>query len=105
MSGDVSAGFVSPAGGVSGGGAGFAGSVGATCRCWWSTFLEKMGTGRCRGRGSTAAMRWGCCVEYGWPGNVRELMHVMERGAILAGDKPEIGVEEVRLRKARRKES
>ena len=39
---------------------------------------------------------------YAWPGNVRELGHVLERGAILAGDAPEIGVAEIRLRRARR---
>lgn len=36
---------------------------------------------------------------HNWPGNVRELMHVLERGAILAGDRPEIGVEEIRFRR------
>ena len=35
--------------------------------------------------------------EYNWPGNVRELMHVLERGAILCGERPEIGVEEIRF--------
>lgn len=30
-----------------------------------------------------------------WPGNVRELEHVLERAAILAEDRPEIGVEEI----------
>lgn len=34
-----------------------------------------------------------------WPGNVRELMHVLERALILAGSNPEIGTEEIRLRK------
>ena len=38
--------------------------------------------------------------EHSWPGNVRELMHVLERGAILAGDRMEIGVNEIRLRRA-----
>ena len=28
--------------------------------------------------------------EHHWPGNVRELMHVLERGAIFAGDRMEI---------------
>lgn len=32
-----------------------------------------------------------------WPGNVRELMHVLERGAILAGERPEIVAEEIRF--------
>jgi DNA-binding NtrC family response regulator len=30
-----------------------------------------------------------------WPGNVRELEHVLERAAILAEDRPEIGAEEI----------
>jgi len=37
--------------------------------------------------------------EHHWPGNVRELMHVLERGAILAGDRMEIGLEEIRFRR------
>jgi transcriptional regulator with GAF, ATPase, and Fis domain len=37
-----------------------------------------------------------------WPGNVRELMHVLERSAILAGDRMEIGEEEIRYRRATR---
>jgi transcriptional regulator with GAF, ATPase, and Fis domain len=37
--------------------------------------------------------------EYEWPGNVRELMHVLERGAILCGDRQEIGEEEIRFRR------
>jgi len=40
--------------------------------------------------------------EHAWPGNVRELMHVLERGAILAGEKMEIGEEEIRFRRATR---
>jgi transcriptional regulator with GAF, ATPase, and Fis domain len=40
--------------------------------------------------------------EYGWPGNVRELMHVLERGAILCGDRQEIGVDEIRFRRVTR---
>ena len=40
--------------------------------------------------------------EHAWAGNVRELMHVLERGAILAGDKAEIGADEVRVRTRRR---
>ncbi|HMF63419.1 MAG TPA: sigma-54 dependent transcriptional regulator [Edaphobacter sp.] len=40
--------------------------------------------------------------EHHWPGNVRELMHVLERGAILSGDKMEIGAEEIRFRRATR---
>jgi DNA-binding NtrC family response regulator len=34
---------------------------------------------------------------YAWPGNVRELEHVLERGAILAEDRMEIGEEEIRF--------
>jgi DNA-binding NtrC family response regulator len=40
--------------------------------------------------------------EHPWPGNVRELMHVLERGAILAGDKMEIGEDEIRFGRATR---
>jgi DNA-binding NtrC family response regulator len=61
-------------------------------------FLEQMGHEMPRKRltaGAAAKLH-----EHNWPGNVRELMHVLERGAILAGDKMEIGVEEVRFRRA-----
>jgi transcriptional regulator with GAF, ATPase, and Fis domain len=64
-------------------------------------FLERMGREMPRKRLSGgAAAKLG---EYAWPGNVRELMHVLERGAILAGDRMEIGVEEIRLRRSSRK--
>jgi DNA-binding NtrC family response regulator len=33
--------------------------------------------------------------EHKWPGNIRELQHVLERAAILAEERPEIGVEEI----------
>jgi DNA-binding NtrC family response regulator len=33
--------------------------------------------------------------QHKWPGNIRELQHVLERAAILAEDRPEIGVEEI----------
>ena len=60
-------------------------------------FLEQMGMEMPRKRLSAeAAMK---LQMHGWPGNVRELMHVLERGAILAGDRPEIGVEEIRFRR------
>ena len=36
-------------------------------------------------------------MEHDWPGNVRELAHVLERGAILAEDRREIAVEEIRF--------
>jgi transcriptional regulator with GAF, ATPase, and Fis domain len=61
-------------------------------------FLEQMGHEMPRKRltaGATAKLQ-----EHGWPGNVRELMHVLERGAILAGDRMEIGAEEIRFRRA-----
>jgi DNA-binding NtrC family response regulator len=38
--------------------------------------------------------------EHAWPGNVRELMHVLERGVILSGSNPQIGVEDIRYRRA-----
>ncbi|MEI9980591.1 MAG: sigma-54 dependent transcriptional regulator [Edaphobacter sp.] len=60
-------------------------------------FLEKMGQEMPRKRLTAEAMAK--LEEYSWPGNVRELMHVLERGAILAGDRMEIGAEEVRLRR------
>jgi DNA-binding NtrC family response regulator len=41
-------------------------------------------------------------AEHTWPGNVRELMHVLERGAILAGDAEEIGADEIRVRRKSR---
>jgi transcriptional regulator with GAF, ATPase, and Fis domain len=60
-------------------------------------FLEQMGMEMPRKRLSTEA---GMKLQmHNWPGNVRELMHVLERGAILAGDRPEIGVEEIRFRR------
>jgi DNA-binding NtrC family response regulator len=37
-----------------------------------------------------------------WPGNVRELMHVLERGAILAGASPEIAAADIRYRRTAR---
>lgn len=62
--------------------------------------LEKMGQEMPRKRlTATAAAR---LREHYWPGNVRELMHVLERGAILSGDRREIGVEEIRYRRAPR---
>ena len=60
-------------------------------------FMEQMGQEAPRKRVSAGALER--LHQYGWPGNVRELMHVLERGAILAGDRPEIGAEEVRLRR------
>ncbi len=39
---------------------------------------------------------------HSWPGNVRELMHVLERGAILAGANPGIAAADIRYRRAAR---
>jgi DNA-binding NtrC family response regulator len=63
-------------------------------------FLEQMGQEMPRKRLTAEAMAK--LHEHTWPGNVRELMHVLERGAILAGDRMEIGVDEIRLRRATR---
>ncbi len=63
-------------------------------------FLEAMGKDMPRKGIMPAAME--LLRGYGWPGNVRELMHVLERGSILAGDRAEIGVGEIRLRKGGR---
>ena len=63
-------------------------------------FLEQLGQEMPRKRISSAAMKM--LEGHDWPGNVRELMHVIERGAILTGERPEIGVEEIRLRKGAR---
>ena len=60
-------------------------------------FLEQMGQEMPRKRLSAEAEAK--LHEHHWPGNVRELMHVLERGAILAGDRPEIGAEEIRFRR------
>jgi transcriptional regulator with GAF, ATPase, and Fis domain len=63
-------------------------------------FLERMGKNS-PAKGITAgAME--ALRGYDWPGNVRELMHVLERGAILAEDRPAIDVDEIRLRSSRR---
>ena len=62
--------------------------------------LERMGQETPRKRLSAAAMQR--LRGHDWPGNVRELMHVLERGAILAGDRLEIGAEEIRVRRATR---
>ncbi|MEO6909364.1 MAG: sigma-54 dependent transcriptional regulator [Edaphobacter sp.] len=63
-------------------------------------FMEKMGHKMPRKRLSPEAEAK--LHEHNWPGNVRELMHVLERGAILSGDRMEIGVEEIRYRRASR---
>jgi DNA-binding NtrC family response regulator len=61
-------------------------------------FLEQMGQEMPRKRLTAEAVAK--LYEHSWPGNVRELMHVLERGAILAGDRMEIGIDEIRLRRA-----
>jgi DNA-binding NtrC family response regulator len=63
-------------------------------------FLEQMGQEMPRKRLTAEAAAK--LHEHSWPGNVRELMHVLERGAILAGDRMEIGADEIRLRRATR---
>jgi DNA-binding NtrC family response regulator len=63
-------------------------------------FLEQMGQEMPRKKLTADAVAK--LHEHSWPGNVRELMHVLERGAILAGDRMEIGVDEIRLRRATR---
>jgi DNA-binding NtrC family response regulator len=63
-------------------------------------FLEQMGQEMPRKRLTAEAMAK--LHEHSWPGNVRELMHVLERGAILAGDRMEIGADEIRLRRVTR---
>jgi DNA-binding NtrC family response regulator len=63
-------------------------------------FLEKMGQEMPRKRLTADAKTK--LHEHGWPGNVRELVHVLERGAILSGDRMEIGADEIRLRRATR---
>jgi DNA-binding NtrC family response regulator len=62
--------------------------------------LEQMGQEMPRKRLSLEAEAK--LYEHSWPGNVRELMHVLERGAILAGDKMEIGEDEIRFGRATR---
>jgi DNA-binding NtrC family response regulator len=57
-------------------------------------FLEAMGREMPRKSLADAAI-WRLQT-YQWPGNVRELQHVLERGAILAGERPTIGAEEIR---------
>ncbi|HMH15098.1 MAG TPA: sigma-54 dependent transcriptional regulator [Edaphobacter sp.] len=63
-------------------------------------FLEQMGQEMPRKRLTIEAESR--LHEHHWPGNVRELMHVLERGAILSGDRMEIGAEEIRFRRASR---
>jgi DNA-binding NtrC family response regulator len=62
--------------------------------------LARLGTEGGRKRPTAAAMAR--LQEHTWPGNVRELMHVLERGAILAGVNPEIQAQDIRFRRAPR---
>jgi transcriptional regulator with GAF, ATPase, and Fis domain len=62
-------------------------------------FLEGMGREQPRKRLAGPALAK--LMGYAWPGNVRELMHVLERGAILSGDSPEIGAEDIRFGRGR----
>jgi DNA-binding NtrC family response regulator len=61
-------------------------------------FLERMGREMPRKGISPAATDK--LREYSWPGNVRELMHVLERAAILVGERPTIGPDEIYLRRS-----
>ena len=61
-------------------------------------FLEQMGQEMPRKRLTTEAAAK--LHEYSWPGNVRELMHVLERGTILCEGRSEIGVDDIRFRRA-----
>ena len=63
-------------------------------------FLQAIGLEMPRKRLGAEAMAR--LQQHAWPGNVRELMHVLERGAILAGENPEIGAEDIRYRRAQR---
>ncbi len=63
-------------------------------------FLEQMGQEMPRKKLTAEAMAK--LHDHSWPGNVRELMHVLERGAILAAERMEIGVEEIRFRRVTR---
>jgi DNA-binding NtrC family response regulator len=56
-------------------------------------FLQRMGRDEPVKRLSTAAMAK--LAAHNWPGNVRELEHVLERGAILAGDEALLTAREI----------
>ena len=59
--------------------------------------LHRLAARAPRKRISDAAMQE--LMEHRWPGNVRELIHVLERGAILAGEQPEIEPSQIRIRR------
>ncbi len=63
-------------------------------------FLERMGKESPRKTISSEALH--LLQQHAWPGNVRELMHVLERASILADDRSEIGIGDVRIRSSRR---
>jgi DNA-binding NtrC family response regulator len=56
-------------------------------------FFEKMGRDAPMKRVDEGALAK--LLAHDWPGNVRELEHVLERGAILAGDKPVLTSREI----------
>ncbi len=56
-------------------------------------FLEQMGRDTPVKRIDASAMAK--LAAHSWPGNVRELEHVLERGAILAGDEPTLTAQEI----------
>jgi DNA-binding NtrC family response regulator len=56
-------------------------------------FLEKLGRTEPVKRIDEAALVQ--LSQHAWPGNVRELEHVLERAAILAGDRPVIAAAEI----------
>jgi len=56
-------------------------------------FIEKMGREVPVKRIASEAMEK--LAAHAWPGNVRELEHVLERAAILAGDTPELTIDEI----------
>ncbi len=59
-------------------------------------FLQQMGREMPRKSISKGAMEK--LAAYDWPGNVRELSHVLERGAILCAERPEIAERDIRWR-------
>lgn len=56
-------------------------------------FMERMGRGEPRKRVESGALAK--LVAHDWPGNVRELEHVLERGAILAGENSVLTSQEI----------
>ncbi len=56
-------------------------------------FLDRLGMEAPAKSLSAAALER--LIGHNWPGNVRELEHVIERGYILAEERPEIGAEEI----------